>query len=273
MQVTEEKIVLDLETKKGFDEVGRQNLQLLGVSVVGIYSYKHDEFKVFLENELDKLISYLKEAKLVVGFNIKGFDYPVLQPYLNFDLSKLPTLDILEEIRNTLGFRLSLDSVAKASLDIGKSGSGLDALKYFREGNIKKLSEYCQRDVFVTREVYEYGRKNSHLLYRKGAGLETISASWGEGKSINKLLQEAFGERQGLEIEYSSPNNNNGQKHLRRIDIYAFDMGRIIAYCHLRSGLRTFNVRRILSAKLTENKYEIPASFNLQKFKAQQKYF
>ncbi|MBL7085015.1 MAG: ribonuclease H-like domain-containing protein [Candidatus Omnitrophica bacterium] len=282
-----ERIVLDLETKKSFAEVGRQNLQLLGVSLAGIYSYREDKFRTFEEKDLKQLLPYLQQAELVIGFNIKKFDFPVLQPYLDLDLKQLKVLDILEEIHNSLGFRLSLDSIAKATLEIGKKGTGLDALKYFRQGQINKLKEYCQHDVFVTREIYEYGRRHGHLLYFRGTAFEAIPASWAEYQTIKQLLREAFDKRKTLEIEYSSPSNNAGQRHCRQIDIYDFDLGKIIAYCHLRGAMRTFNLRRVLSigidppipfkggvlsAKLTENKYEIPADFNLQEFKARQKF-
>lgn len=257
-----EKIVLDLETKKSFDEVGRDRLDLLGVSVVGIYSYQDDGFKVFAENQISLLLPYLERAQVVIGFNIKRFDFPVLQPYLDFELKSLPTLDMFEEVQNKLGFRLGLNSIAQATLEIGKIGTGLDALKYFRQGQMNKLIQYCQQDVFVTRELYEYGRRHGHLIYRRGsAGLETIPVNWAECKSVDGILHEAFAQRRTLEIEYSSPNNNAGKRHTRKIDIYDFDLGRIVAYCHLRKAQRTFNIRRILSAKLTKTEYEVPADF------------
>lgn len=264
MQEKREKLVLDLETKKSFDEVKGRSLELLEVSVVGIYSYKKDEFKTFLEKDIKLLLPYLEEAELVIGFNTKAFDYPVLQPYLDFDLKTLKSLDIFEEVRNRLGFRLSLNNIAQATLGIGKIGSGLDALKYFRQGEIDKLKTYCQQDVFVTRELYEYGRKHGNLLYRRGLRLETIPASWSESKSIDQIMHEAFNERRTVEIDYSSGFNAAG-KLTRKIDIYEFEFGRIIAYCHLRKDLRTFNMRRILSAKLTQQQYEIPPSFNKER--------
>jgi len=257
-----EKIVLDLETKKGFDEVQGRRPELLGISVAGIYSYKNDQFKVIAEKDIEQLLPYLQQAELVIGFNIKRFDFVVLQPYLSFDLSRLRCLDMLEEVQKTLGFRIGLNSIAQATLEIGKAGSGLDALKYFRQGNFAKLSEYCQHDVFITREIYEYGRKHSHLLYQRGLRLERIPVAWGDTQGVDQLLQEAFNRRATLEIEYSSSAANNNRRHSRKIDIYHFDLGRVIAYCHLRKEMRTFNIRRILSAKLTENTYDIPANFN-----------
>lgn len=268
-----EKIVLDLETKKSFDEVEGRDLRLLGVSAVGIYSYRDDQFKVFLEKDIKQLLPYFKQAKLVIGFNIKKFDFPVLQPYLDFDLSNLSSLDIFEEVKKSLGFRLGLNSIAQATLEIGKSGSGLDALKYFRQGEINKLIEYCQRDVFITRELYEYGKRNGHLVYHRGVSLETIPIGWSEVKTVDEILQEAYRNHKSLEIEYSSPKTRTGQRHTRQIDIYDFDLGKVIAFCHLRQDLRSFNIRRILSAKLTDNQYKIPANFNLQEFKAKSKFF
>jgi hypothetical protein len=268
-----EKVVLDLETQKGFDEVQGRNLTLLGISVAAIYSYQEDRYRVFKEGEIKQLLPYLQRAQLVIGFNIKGFDYPVLQPYLDFDLKQLNTLDILEEVSKSLGFRISLNSIAKATLEIGKIGSGLDALKYFRQGEMEKLCEYCRHDVLVTRKVYEYGRQYGHLLYFRGLGLETIPIGWAEYPGVETILREAFGRRSSVEIEYSTPANNAGRRHKRKVDIYAFDFGRIIAYCHLRKEMRTFNIRRILSVKPLEDNYEIPADFKLQDFKAKQKLF
>ena len=122
-------IVLDLETQKSFEEVGgKSNLHLLRVSVVGFYSYDQKEFRIFTEWETPDLGSLLFHARLVVGFNIKRFDYPVLEPYLKRKLQYLPTLDIMEDVERHLGHRLSLDHLAQATLGQSKSGSGLDAI-------------------------------------------------------------------------------------------------------------------------------------------------
>jgi DEAD/DEAH box helicase domain-containing protein len=124
-----DKIVLDLETKKTFDEVGgHHNSHLLEVSVCGVYSYARDEYRGFKEHEFAEMLEWLKAADLIIGFNSKHFDFTVLQPYYpNFNLGQLPHLDILEEITNVLGRRLKLESVAQETLGYGKSGDGLDA--------------------------------------------------------------------------------------------------------------------------------------------------
>ncbi len=177
-------LVIDLETQKEFSEVGgRAYPHLLKVSVVGVYSYLLDKYLIFEESEIEDLEKLLKNAELIVGFNIKYFDYPVLQPYLKeVDLFKIETCDIMEDIANVLGHRLSLDAVAKATLGLKKSGFGLDAVKYFKEGRMEELKKYCLDDVRITKEVFDYGRKNKELFYfEKGSDKKlTVPVYWDE---------------------------------------------------------------------------------------------
>ncbi len=179
--MSQDQIVLDLETQKGFDEVGRRNLADLKVSVVGVYFYTTDRYQTFEEGEIGELEQRLSEAGRVIGFNIRRFDFPVLQPYLKrIDLGKLPAFDILEEVESLLGHRVSLQSIATATLNEGKSGSGLDAIRFFREGELEKLKKYCLDDVRLTKEIYEFGKKNGFLQYLskdKSASL-SIKVDW-----------------------------------------------------------------------------------------------
>lgn len=158
-------VVLDVETKKLFDEVPGRNHSLLGVSFVGIYDSSKDGYEGFYEEEIGNLWPTLEQTDLVIGYNIKGFDWPVLNAYYSGDLSKLPTLDLLELIHNSLGFRLKLNDVAQATLGVGKTGTGLDAYRYFKEGKLDLLRDYCLNDVKVTKEVYEYALAHGHVKY------------------------------------------------------------------------------------------------------------
>lgn len=161
------QIVLDLETKRTFDEAGGRNPADLGVTVVGIYSYSTGEYRIFEEKEIPELEQILSQASRIIGFNIQRFDFPVLQPYLKrLNLIHLPYLDILEELEKILGHRVSLQSVAKATLNEGKSGSGLDAIEFYRRGEIEKLKKYCLDDVRLTKNIYEFGKKFGHLYYQ-----------------------------------------------------------------------------------------------------------
>lgn len=164
------EVVFDIETSNSFADVGKYDASLLKVSLVGLYSYADDQYHTFMEEDLPKMWPYLEKADRVIGYNLFGFDYKVLNTYYPGDLTQLPTLDLMVKIADNLGRRLKLDDVAHGSLGIGKSGNGLQAIEYFRKGEIDKLRDYCQQDVKVTKEVYEYGRDNGFVRFKDRMG-------------------------------------------------------------------------------------------------------
>ena len=161
------KIVLDLETQKSFQEVGgRGKNHLLKISVACIYDFSTGKYFSFEEHEIAKLSPILETADQIIGYNIKGFDFDVIQPYLNFNIHEVPYLDILEEIEKVLKHRIKLELVAQGTLGAGKSGSGLEAILYYKQGRMDMLKKYCLDDVKITKQVYEYALKNGKLLYK-----------------------------------------------------------------------------------------------------------
>jgi len=174
-------IVLDIETKFTFDEVGgRDKYEALGVTVAGVYDYATSKYEAIEEKDIAKLEERMASKPLVIGFNIKKFDLPVLKPYLKIEVSTVQAFDIMEEIQNVVGHRIGLDAVAKATLGAGKSGDGLDAIRYYRSGEIDKLKKYCLDDVRLTKELYEYGCKNKKLFFdsKFGKGRVTVNLNW-----------------------------------------------------------------------------------------------
>lgn len=189
-----EKIVLDLETQKDFAQVGGRNFQhKLRVSVCGIYSYGQDQFLCFEEKNLAKLGELLQTADLVIGYNIKQFDFAVLQPYLNFPLDSVPTLDILEIIEKALGHRIKLEAVAQATLGAGKTGSGLLAIELWRQGRLEELKNYCLNDVKLTREIYEYALANGKLMFQDFFAVREIPMAFPQAAArINTAVQTSL---------------------------------------------------------------------------------
>jgi len=173
------EIVLDIETQNSFQEVGEYNPALLRISLIGVYFYETDTYESFLENELHKLWPRLEKADRIIGYNILGFDFPVMNRYYAGDFLKMPSLDIMKEIERELGFRVKLDSVAEATLGMGKSGHGLQAIEWFKKGEIDKLREYCLQDVRVTKEVYEFGKREGHVFVADRSGSKmTVKANY-----------------------------------------------------------------------------------------------
>lgn len=164
------QLILDVETKKTFDEVGGFFPDRLGISFVGVCKrdnpYDKGEMLSFFEQDLPNLFPLLEQADIVIGFNIDGFDMPTFLPYYNGDISKIPTLDVLTRIKDSAGHRIKLDSVAVETLGVGKSGDGLDAIKYYKNQQWEELKKYCIQDVAVTRDVYDYGLSKGHVKFR-----------------------------------------------------------------------------------------------------------
>lgn len=165
------EIVLDIETQNTFQEVGSYDHTKLLISVVGVYFYETDEYKCYEVEELKELWPRLERCDRIIGYNSIGFDMPVMNNYYAGDLLKLPQLDILAEIHKALGFRLKLDDVAAASVGHRKSGHGLQAVEWWRNGEKEKVKSYCLDDVKVTKEVYEYGLKYKALAYEDRLGV------------------------------------------------------------------------------------------------------
>ena len=162
-----EILFFDLETQHSFQEVGgRDHLEKLLVSVAVTYSSLTKEFKSYTEAQVFHLIEDLFQADTIVGFNLIHFDYRVLKPYTPKDFSQLKTIDMLLLIRDRLGFRVSLDSLAQATLGTGKSADGLQAIRWYGEGKIDELIAYCKDDVEITYRLYEYGKENGYVYYQ-----------------------------------------------------------------------------------------------------------
>ncbi len=163
--------VFDVETRLSAQEVGGwHRADKMRISVAVLYLSSKDRYIWYEEEQIEELIEQLFKLDVIVGFNNKRFDNKVLSAYTSRPLSALPSLDILEEVTAQLGYRLSLDRLAEQTLGVHKSGDGLQALRWFKQGRIKKIAEYCTKDVEITRDLFLYGFREQHLLFQNKAG-------------------------------------------------------------------------------------------------------
>ena len=161
-------IVLDIETKNTFFDVGRDNFDALDVSLIGVYSYNKNEFIAYEEHQIEDFIESLKGIGLIIGFSINRFDIPVLKKHSKeMNLFSIPRLDLLDEIEFKTGKRVSLNNLAKTNLGLEKTHHGLEAPNLYRDGNIEELKNYCLNDVKITKELYELAKKQDYLLVPK----------------------------------------------------------------------------------------------------------
>ena len=160
-------LFFDLETRRSAEEVGGwDNIREMGLAVAVLYDEAAGDYRTFLEADVDRLLVDLLSADQVVGFNLKRFDYTVLRGYRDAAYHRIPTCDMLEVIRDRLGFRPRLQDLAEATLGEGKSADGLQSLRWFKEGRLDLIERYCRKDVEVTRRLYHFGRARGYLLCR-----------------------------------------------------------------------------------------------------------
>ena len=197
------EVTLDIETADSFADVGKYDPTLLHVSLVGVYDSAADQYLSYvceyardergqwlrdengrmklLRDDLSGLWKLLQSADRVIGYNILNFDYGVMDRLypggiypdaraFKAQKPRFETIDLLVEIEKELGFRVKLDDVAAATLGYGKTGHGLQAIEFFKRGEIDKLRDYCLNDVKVTWEVYEYGLAHGHVKIKDRLG-------------------------------------------------------------------------------------------------------
>lgn len=166
------KIVFDIETRNIFQDVGSRDPVDLDISIVGLYDYETDKYHTFLQEEFDKMWDFIKKADVLITFNGDYFDIPLLNKYFHKaglgDLKTIRSLDIFREVKNSSGRWLKLDKIAEGTFGINKSGNGLEAVAWWRTGEIEKIRKYCLDDVKITKDVYEFALKNKKIIFKEG---------------------------------------------------------------------------------------------------------
>lgn len=174
-------VFFDLESQNLFEDVGgRENIDKLRVACGITWATQKNDFSVYWEKDVPALIEELRSATKVIGFNLRGFDYLVLQPYApEVRFASIPTLDMLLDLQKTLGFRISLDSIGSATLGAAKTADGVQSVEWFRAGELEKVAEYCKADVDITRRVYEFGRDHGYIFYKSKLGSKLkVDVKW-----------------------------------------------------------------------------------------------
>ena len=170
------EVIFDTETKKFFDDIEDYDPSKLGVSITSVYSRTLDssfhevqgKMESFWEKDFPEMFKLFEKADRIIGFNSITFDVPALSPYLPPHWSKLKHFDILAQIKDVAGKRMSLDSLAKTTLGMKKNDNGVNAIKYWNAGDpesLAKLKKYCEMDVTITRDIYDHALSNGFLKY------------------------------------------------------------------------------------------------------------
>jgi DEAD/DEAH box helicase domain-containing protein len=182
------EITFDIETANAFPTLSRNDLSRMELAIVAIHDSETDEYSSYSKEELGKLWPIIESADVLIGYNSDSFDIPLLNNYYPGDLTKIRSLDLLVEVQNALGRRLRLQSLAEGTLKVGKSGDGLQSVRWWQEGLYDKVREYCIDDVRITRRLYDYALEHGGLKYKDLKDTRTIkidTSLWREGGDKN----------------------------------------------------------------------------------------
>jgi DEAD/DEAH box helicase domain-containing protein len=188
-------ITFDIETYGEFGS-GAKAFDNMELTICCIHDSETDSYDSFLKEDLPRLWKILENTDVLVGFNSDHFDIPILNKYYPGDLTKIRSIDLLKEISDKLGRRVRLDAIAAGTLGAKKSASGVQAMQWWKEGNIKKLRDYCLKDVEITKKIFDHALKNGTLTFKelgikKEVKLDTskwLAAPAGAGAAITKTL-------------------------------------------------------------------------------------
>lgn len=176
-------VVFDLETQNIFQDVGSNDATDLDISVATVYESDTDKYTTVVIDDLQELWPIIERADALVGYNSNHFDIPLLNKYYPGDLTQIKSIDLLVAIRESLGRRLRLDSVAQATIGAKKSADGLQAVRWWREGKIDEIKKYCEQDVKVTKKVFDYAMEHGHVKFKDGYRKKDIpldTSNWTE---------------------------------------------------------------------------------------------
>lgn len=185
------RITLDIETTAAAP--GRMDPIRMELALIGIHDSETDKYDSFTQDDLPRLWPILEHATALVGYNSDHFDIPILNKYYPGDLTHIKSIDLLSAIRESLGRRIKLDSVAQATLGKKKIGSGLDSVQWWKDGDVEKVRKYCLEDVKITKEIYEYALTNGSLKYmdfgqKKVVPIDTADWENGEKSTLNHTI-------------------------------------------------------------------------------------
>ncbi|MCL6480713.1 MAG: ribonuclease H-like domain-containing protein [Firmicutes bacterium] len=162
---TAPEIYLDVETLQLSHEVpgGWERIPDFGLAVAVTWDAIYG-FREWYEEQAAALVSELAATPRIITFNGERFDLQVLSKYADVRPLYPKSLDLLKELEKLLGHRVRLESVARDTLGISKTGSGTEAVRWWREGQRQKVVEYCRRDVELLRDLVAYARRHRHIV-------------------------------------------------------------------------------------------------------------
>lgn len=159
------EIYLDVETLRLSHEVrgGWSSIRQFGLAVAVTWDAAQG-FRHWYEPNAPELVAELETFARVVTFNGERFDFEVLRGYV--PVHRLPerSLDLMVQLERRLGHRVRLNDLARETLGVSKTGSGLEAATWWRSGQRDKVLKYCEQDVQLLIDLVAFARRNGYVV-------------------------------------------------------------------------------------------------------------
>lgn len=151
----------------------------MGISVVGVYDYLEERYRVFCEDNKRELLNLIGERRpLCVGFNSIQFDNTVMRTTAGWDApADADCYDLLCEIWAAAGLGpefkypshigFGLDAVCAVNLRMKKSGHGALAPVQWQRGERGAVIDYCLNDVRLTKQLFDKVLATGHVINPK----------------------------------------------------------------------------------------------------------
>ena len=159
------EIYLDVETQRLSFEVagGWANIKEFGLAVAVTWDHQHG-FRHWFEKDVERLVSELGRFSRIITFNGNRFDLEVLCGYASIKQLRSRSFDLLTDLHARLGHRVRLDDLARETLGRGKTGSGVEAVEWWRAGQREKVAKYCEKDVRLLIDMVAHARKTGYVV-------------------------------------------------------------------------------------------------------------
>lgn len=205
-------VVVDVEIQKTIEETlgGWNATDKLGVAVACVWEYHMQRMRVYGPEDVEALRQRLLDADRISGFNIFNFDFPVIWGLSKQEWLALPSICLempgtVPSLKSTLAKKtddmlrriwlakkldpdrfspnthggVGLDVVAWSTLGVGKIGHGADAPKWYQQGLIQKVANYCADDVALERDLTNFVEQFGYVI----ADGEIINIPMWKGKA------------------------------------------------------------------------------------------
>jgi predicted PolB exonuclease-like 3'-5' exonuclease len=191
--IIEKTVVFDLEIKNVIDgkNITWNDKDKMGISV-GV-ARVGDDYKVFMDDNLNELVELLEGAEMVSGFNIIGFDIPLLEATIGRKLKLSVVYDMLEISRMAVGWSpgkpyskypigLKLNDHLSEMFGDQKTEDGADAPLFWQQGKLGRLISYCVSDVQKEWRLFEHMHFHGYVRTKTHGEQKVITPSeWFRG--------------------------------------------------------------------------------------------